>query len=225
MKPPADRALGARGANGSATPMMPSQTATIHHRRRTANRPRRSKLMPSAVRDSGAGGWLSLVLPSPGAARRGGQTGTRLRHHGMPDASPAAAGRVRAGSWCAQAPRHAWLVRDTRNGGGLRASRWYKSRRERVSHASGGHVTVAPVGRCRAGQAVVRRSGPSPGPGCRPGDGWPTASWRRSDGYLFEHVAVFLTASTALRAGRPAWRRRGRGRGDRRRWTVPFDGS
>ena len=183
MKPPADRALGARGANGSAMPMMPSHTATIHHRRRTAKRPRRSKLMPSAVRDSGAGGWLSLVgLPSPDAARRG-QTGTRLRHHGMPDASPAAA-RTRPdglrGARRHRATPPGWCgIRET--GEACGRTRWYKSRRER------GFACIGRTRHCRARRPVPSRPGcrsplrTSPGPGCRPRR-WsgPTASWRRS---------------------------------------------
>ena len=97
-----------------------------------------------------------------------------------------------------------------------------------VSHASGGHVTVAPVGRCRAGQAVVRRSGPRRVRAVAPGDGLGrTASWRRSGRTTCSSTSpCSSSASTAAHAGRPALGV-GRGRGGvwRGEWTVPFDGS
>ena len=54
MKPPADRAPGARGASGRATRMSTAHAATIHQRRRTANRPRASKLGELVVGTCGA---------------------------------------------------------------------------------------------------------------------------------------------------------------------------
>ena len=49
MNPPADRTLGARGANGSAASRTRAHAPTTHHLRRTTNRPSRSKrVTPSA---------------------------------------------------------------------------------------------------------------------------------------------------------------------------------